>query len=89
MDFLQENWQTLLPLVTFVIGWLLPNAKIRLFGEKVGEKIPTSLRKVIADKLDAFEKGLLDADVDGNKEVTHNDTIKSLARGIKIDLGLD
>ena len=89
MEFLQENWGTLTPLVVFLVGWLLPNPKITGFGKEVGKKIPKSIRKLIAEKLDAFEQGLLDSEVEGNKDLTHNDTVRKLARGVKIDLGLD
>jgi hypothetical protein len=89
MDWLKENYQLLLPLITFLTGWLLPNSLIFAFGKKTGKNIPKELRKLIAEKLDALERGLLDADVEGNKEVVDNNKVQELIKGTKIDLGLD
>jgi hypothetical protein len=88
MEWLKENWIILIPLITFIIGWLFPNPKITEFGQKIGKDIPQPIRELIAEKLDALEQGLLNADVDGNKEIVDNNTVKEIVKGTKIDLGL-
>lgn len=89
MEWLKENWTILIPLITFIIGWIFPNPAIFAFGKKIGKDIPEPIKKLIAEKLDALEQGLLDAEVEGNKEITDNNTIKEIVKGTKIDLGLD
>lgn len=82
MEWLKENWVILIPLISFLVGWIFPNPKIFAFGRKIGKDIPKPLRKLIAEKLDALEQGLLNADVDNNK-------VQELIKGTKIDLGIN
>lgn len=89
MEWLKENYQLLLPLITFLAGWLLPNSLIFAFGKKTGKNIPKELRKLLAEKLDALEQGLLNADVEGNKEIVDNTKVQELIKGTKIDLGIN
>lgn len=87
-DFLLNNWQYITPLLTLIVGWLVPNDLLYSLGAKVRTKLPRDISKLIASKLDAFEHGLLDSKVEGNRNLIHNNDFKKDSDKLKIDLGL-
>ena len=88
LDFIKENFNLIAPLIVFVTGWLLPAPKFFEFGKKVAKKMPPSLAKLIAERLDALEKGLLEHEVKGNKDLVDNESIKNELKRVRLDLGL-
>ena len=89
LNFAQEHQEVILTGVTFLIAWLLPNPKIKWLGKKTGEKIPKKLALVIKNKLDAFEEGLIEDHVNGDKNLISNEQLKEKSDKLKIDLGLE
>ncbi len=88
LDFLSKNFNLILPLIVFLVGWVLPVPKFFSLGRKAADTIPPALAKIIAERLRAFERGLLESKVDGNKDLVHNNTVKEELRSVKLDLGL-
>lgn len=89
MEFINENLGLLTPLAVFLIGWLLPPLRFNALGKTIGTKLPENVKVLIAERLDAFEKGLLNLTVDGNKSLISNDQLKDESEKLKIDLGLE
>lgn len=88
MDFIKENAHYAIPVVIFLVGWLLPPLKFNALGKIARDKIGNDMSNLIAKRLDALEKGLLDLDVDGNSNLVSNDDISKELKKVKIDLGL-
>ncbi|WP_319372161.1 hypothetical protein [uncultured Ilyobacter sp.] len=88
LDFLSGNAALLWPLAVFLVGWILPVPKFLALGRKAAETIPPSLAKLIAERLKAFERGLLNSDVDGDINLVDNETVKNELKKVKLDLGL-
>ena len=79
----------IVPLVVFLAGWLLPAPKFFSLGKKAGEKIPTKIAKLIVERLDAFEAGLLKKEFHNDYSVVSNTQIVEEVRKVKVDLGLE
>jgi len=88
LDFLKDNIGMVVPFIVFVIGWLLPPLKFNEIGKKVRGMIDSKIAGMVAERLDAFEKGLLGKDVDGNSDVISKDQLKEEVEKMKIDLNL-
>ncbi len=88
LDFLKENSNFILPLVVFLFGWILPVPHFKLFGKQVGEQLPPKVRKLLADRLKAFQRGLEEADVKGDTNLVDNETVRNELKKVKLDLGL-
>ncbi len=88
-DLIKENLNLILPLATFLIGWLLPVPLFLRIGKSVSETIPPSLAKILSDRLNAFEKGLMMANVKGDINLVDNDTVKRKMQKVRLDLGLE
>lgn len=89
LKFAQEHQDIIIAGVGFLIGLVLPKAKANLLGKKVGQKIPKKLAVIIADQLDAVEKGLRQQDVDGNTDLITNEQVSEKFKDLKVNLGLD
>lgn len=89
LEFFGQYGALITPLVIFLIGWVLPTPKFFQLGEKVGETIPPTLAKLIAERLKAFEKGLLDEELNGDKSIVSNSQVEEKVKNLKIDLGLE
>ncbi|GLI54766.1 hypothetical protein PM10SUCC1_02810 [Propionigenium maris DSM 9537] len=87
-DFVKENLNLILPLATFLAGWILPVPLFLKLGESVSESIPPALAKILSDRLKAFERGLMMADFRGDTNLVDNDTVKNELKKVKLDLGL-
>lgn len=85
-DFLTNNWQYITPLLTLLLGWLIPNNKMYELGVLTRKKLPRDVTKLILSKVDPYFKGLRERDVEGNKNLIHNDHLQE--DKFKIDLGL-
>lgn len=57
-DFIKNNMELIGILGAFIIGWFLPNPKLKAIGAKIGAKLPRKLRNTLAEKLHSFEDGL-------------------------------
>lgn len=88
LDFIGGNASLLWPLAVFLAGWILPVPKFLALGMKAAETIPPSLAKLIAERLKAFERGLLNSDVNGDINLVDNETVKNELKKVKLDLGL-
>lgn len=75
--------------LAFLIGALLPNKKVNLFGKKIGEKLPKQFSKVVADKLDSLEQGLRGIEFEGDKNIVSNQQVTDEINKVRVDLGLD
>lgn len=89
LNIAKEHQEIILTGITFLIAWLLPNPKIKWLGKKTGEKIPKKLAMTIKEKLDAFEEGLIEENVNGNKDIISNEQLKEKSNKLKLDLGLE
>ena len=89
LELFSGNAVLLWPLVIFLAGWLLPIPKCRALGERTGETLPPKLRKIIAKRIDAFEKGLLQEQVGGDHNLINNLQLSKSVEGLKVDLGLE
>lgn len=89
LDFLKENINFIWPLGIFLLGWLLPTPKFFKLGQKAAESIPPQLAKLIAERLRAFEKGLLEENFRGDKTIIGNTQFKDGVKGLKMELGLE
>lgn len=88
LDFFKENFNLIIPLIVFLVGWILPVPKFFLLGQRAAETIPPALAKLIAERLRAFERGLLEANVKGDISLVDNNTVKKELKKVKLDLGL-
>ncbi|OYT15426.1 MAG: hypothetical protein B7C24_13085 [Bacteroidetes bacterium 4572_77] len=89
LEFFNQYGILITPLVIFLIGWVLPAPKFVGLGRKVAETIPPQLAKLIAERLKAFERGLLEDNFRGNKDIVSNLQLKDKIKGLKLDLGLE
>lgn len=89
MEFIQNHMELICLLGGAIIGVLLPKAKTHLLGRKVGEKIPKKVAIMIADQIDAFEKGLRNEDYRGDKNLISNDQLSKRTEKLILNLGLD
>lgn len=81
-DFLKNNMELIGILGAFIIGWFLPNPKLKAIGRKIGEKLPGKLRNTLAEKIHSFEDGL-------KEETSDNENVmKNNANNLNIDLEL-
>lgn len=88
LEFWVKYGTLITPLAVFLVGWLLPVPKFLALGRKAAEAIPPTLAKIIAERLKAFERGLLESDVNGDANLIDNDTVKKELNKVKLDLGL-
>lgn len=88
LSFFSENLNFVGIIVGFVVGWFLPVPAFRKAGEKFSDKIPSNLKKVFNERIDAFQEGLLKSDVNGNSTITSNEKIQEETDRLKMDLGL-
>ncbi len=86
-DLILNNWQYITPLLTLVIGWLIPNDKMYELGVMTRKALPKDVTKLALSILDPYFKGLRERSVEGNTDLIHNDHLKE--DKLKIDLGLD
>jgi hypothetical protein len=89
MEYVSKYGVLLLPILGFLIGKYLPTAQFNSLGKKVHDKIPESVAKLIAERLDAFEQGLLDQDFRGDKTLIGNSQLTNGVKSLKTDLGLE
>lgn len=89
LEFFSQYGILITPLVIFLIGWVLPTPKFFKLGNKVAETIPPQFAKLIADRLKAFERGLLETNFRGDKNIVSNLQVKEGIKGFKMDLGLE
>lgn len=89
MEFLTEHKDIIFIGLGFLIGALIPKAKANLFGQKVGQKIPRKVATMIADQIDAFEKGMRQQNVNGDSSLVSNEQLLEGTENLKINLGLD
>lgn len=89
LNFAIEHKELIIAGECSLVCWLLPNPKLTWLGKKASSKIPPKVAKIIKEKLDAFEEGLIACEFDGNKNIIHNDQIKEKTEKLKIDLGLE
>ncbi|HAS80385.1 MAG TPA: hypothetical protein DCR90_05740 [Fusobacteriaceae bacterium] len=89
LDFFSQYGGLIAPLIVFLVGWVLPTPKFFKLGEKVAETIPPTLAKLIAERLKAFERGLLEQDFNGDKTIVSNSQVEEKVKNLKIDLGLE
>lgn len=81
-DFLKNNMELIGILGAFIIGWFLPNPKLKAIGRKIGEKLPGKLRNTLAEKIHYFEDGL-------KEETSDNENVmKTNTKNLNIDLEL-
>lgn len=88
MNFLVEHKEIVLLIAGGIIGVILPKAKAHLLGKKVGEKIPGKVAIMLADQIDAFEKGLRNENYRGDKNLISNEQLSEKTEKLKVDLGL-
>lgn len=88
MNFIKENSSMFWGLLIFLSGWILPVPRFKKFGEQVGEQLPPKVIKMLSERLRAFERGLMLADVNGDINLVDNETVKNELRKVKLDLGL-
>ncbi len=88
LDFFKEHFNTVWPIMAILIAWLLPAPRFKLFGKQVGEQLPPKVRKLLAERLKAFQRGLEEADVKGDTNLVDNETVKNEMKKMKLDLGL-
>ncbi len=88
MNFIKENSSMFWGLLIFLSGWILPVPRFKKLGEQVGEQLPPRVIKMLSERLRAFERGLMLADVNGDTNLIDNDTIKNELKKVKLDLGL-
>lgn len=88
MNFLVEHKEIVLLIAGGIIGIVLPKAKAHLLGKKVGEKIPKKVAIILADQIDAFEKGLRNENYQGDKNLISNEQLSEKTEKLKVDLGL-
>lgn len=98
MDFLKDNIEfiisgILVALGAFGIGALLKKKSFEIgkavrqfLIKKLGLDNSVKIINEIGAILDSLEKGLLDKDYEGNKEITHNVDISSEVAKAKIEL---
>lgn len=89
LNLVKENKEIIITGSTFLVAWLLPNPKLKWLGQKAGEKIPKKVAKLIKEKLDAFEEGLITDSVNGNSNLISNEQLKENKKKLEIDLGLE
>ena len=77
------------PLVVFLVGLFLPIPKFTKYGKKSAESIPPVLAKLIADRLEAFKRGMLEESHQGDANIISNDQLINGVEKLKIDMGLD
>lgn len=78
-DFIKNNMELIGILGAFIIGWFLPNPKLKAIGAKIGAKLPGKLRNTLAEKIHSFEDGL--------KESSDNENITDNKVNIDLDVG--
>lgn len=88
MNFLLEHKDIVLLIAGGIIGVVLPKAKAHLLGKKVGEKIPRKVAIMLADQIDAFEKGLRNENYRGDKNLISNEQLSEKTEKLKVNLGL-
>ena len=88
IEFLSGNATLLWPLGIFLVGWILPVPKFMLLGEKAGEHIPADVKKLLNDRIDAFQEGLLNENFRGDKTIVSNEQVFEAVQKVKLDLGL-
>lgn len=88
-DFLINNQGILIPLVTLLVGYFIPNDTLYNIGFKTRKRWPKDLRKLVSNKISCLAKGIYESDYRGNKNLVDNDTVKKIINKTEIDLGLD
>ena len=88
MNFIRENTEFFWMLLVFLGGWILPVPQFKKLGEQAAEQLPPKLTKMLSERLRAFERGLMLADVNGDTNLVDNDTVKNELKKVKLDLGL-
>lgn len=88
INFVKGNPQIFWGLLIFLFGWILPVPRFKKFGEQVGEQLPPKVKKMITERLRAFQRGLEEADVNGDTNLVDNETVKNEFKKVKLDLGL-
>lgn len=89
MNFLIDNKEIVALISGAIIGSLFTKAKAHFIGRKVGNHIPKNLATIIADRIDAFEKGLRNEEYNGDQNLVSNEQLSRQTEKLKIDLGLD
>lgn len=89
LNFAVEHKEIIITIGCSLTAWLLPNPKLTWLGKKAGSKIPPKVAKMIKEKLDAFEEGLIIENVNGNSDLISNTQLKEKKKDLEIDLGLE
>ncbi len=83
MKNLFASWQLFMPLLAFLIGWILPNEKVCELFRKLGVKMPKSMREIVAAR-----QGLLGVHYSGDSNSAGNNDIENTFDKLEVDLGL-
>ena len=88
INFVKGNPQIFWGLLIFLFSWILPVPRFKKFGEQVGEQLSPKLVKLISERLKAFERGLMETNVNGDINLVDNETVKNEMKKVKLGLGL-
>ena len=89
IEFMSKYGTLIAPVMVFLIGWLLPTPKFASLGKKTGEHIPDNIKKLINERIDAFQEGLVNDDFRGDKTILGNSQLVNGVKTLKVDLGLE
>ncbi|SJZ99971.1 hypothetical protein SAMN02745174_02226 [Cetobacterium ceti] len=89
LKFTQEHQEIIITAGGFILGLFFTKIKARVWGQKVALKLPRKAAIELANYLDAFKQGLLDASVNGNKNIASNDQVTEGFKKLEVNLGLD
>ncbi|MCJ8343688.1 MAG: hypothetical protein MJH09_12725 [Cetobacterium sp.] len=89
LKFAQEHQEIIITAGGFILGLFFTKIKANLLGQKIASKLPKKACIQLADYLDAFEQGLRNKHVNGNKDIITNEQLSKETEKLKINLGLD
>jgi hypothetical protein len=89
LEFMMGHSELLFMVVGALIGLFLPIPSFEVFGVKIGGKIPSNIKKLLNERIDAFQDGLLKVNYGGDKNIVSNLQLEEETNKLKIDLGLD
>ncbi|WP_319370616.1 hypothetical protein [uncultured Ilyobacter sp.] len=89
IEFFGKYGVITVPIIMFVVGVLIPKEKVFVIGSKAGKKLPKNISLQLAEYMNSFEQGLLDATYEGDKSIVSNNQVSEAVGKIKIDLGLE
>lgn len=89
MEFLSKYWVMLSPVITLIIGILIPKQKVFSFIKKISSKLPWKSKKLLAEYLNAIEQGLVNDSYNGDYSIISNDQVSEAIGKARTDLGLE